>query len=72
MNIRNFVSKLLSMQKIKLSKQYSVPKKSSLGQGGNGVVCKVIRNSDKQAFALKRLVTMQERSTRRYCVFKMK
>ena len=55
MNIRNFVSKLLSMQKIKLSKQYSVPKKSSLGQGGNGVVCKVIRNSDKQAFALKRL-----------------
>lgn len=38
-----------------LDKYYIVPKKSSLGQGGNGVVRKVKRISDNQFFALKRL-----------------
>lgn len=52
----NKICSLFASHKMKeLDKIYVIPKKSSLGQGGNGVVRRVIRKSDNQRFALKRL-----------------
>ena len=55
MNIKTTIqtlinSWLLGKKKTKLKKKYNIPKKSSLGQGGNGVVRKVLRKSDGQMF----------------------
>lgn len=62
MNIKTTIqilinSWLLGKKKTKLEQKYNIPKKSSLGQGGNGVVRKVLRKSDGQMFALKILDT---------------
>lgn len=45
-----------------LRRLYDVPHKSSLGQGGNGIVREVTRKADGQAFVLKMLSTDASRS----------